>query len=87
MTKFVFPIAPNSLKLTAGSAADDSNDIKRAEGGGRRGGGLFICFFLFVCFAFVFAFFFVLCYALNTVFFFFKKGASFLSFHNLLAAS
>lgn len=86
MTKFVFPIAPNSLKLTAGSAADDSNDIRRAEGGGRRGGGLFICFFFF-CFAFVFAFFFSF-YAMHlTQFFFFKKGASFLSFHNLLAAS
>ena len=85
MTKFVFPIAPNSLKLTAGSAADDSNDIRRAEGGGRRGGGLFICFFF--CFAFVFAFFFSF-YAMHlTQFFFFKKGASFLSFHNLLAAS
>ena len=77
MTKFVFPIAPNSLKLTAGSAADDSNDIRRAEGGGRRaeGGGrraegwwslhLLLLFF-----------FFVLCYAFNT--FFLKKGLSFL---------
>ena len=45
-------------------------------------------FVFFVClFAFVFAFFFfVLCNAFSTVFFF-KKGASFLSFHNLLAAS
>ena len=80
MTKFVFPIAFNSLKLTSRSAADDSNDIRRAEGGGRRGGGLFICFFLFVCFAFVFAFFFVLCYAFNTVFFFLRKEQVFFHF-------
>ena len=86
MTKFVFPKAPNSLKLTAGSAADDSNDIRRAEGGGWRGGGLFICFFcLFVLLLFLHFFSF---YAMHlTQFFFFKKGASFLSFHNLLAAS
>ena len=84
MTKFVFPIAPNSLKLTAGSAADDSNDIRRAEGGGVVVSS-FVFFFLF-CFCFC-IFFFVLCNAFNTVFFFFKKGASFLSFHNLLAAS
>ena len=84
MTKFVFPIAPNSLKLTAGSAADDSNDIRRAEGGGVVVSSFvfFVCLFCF-CFC---IFFFVLCNAFNTVFFF-KKGASFLSFHNLLAAS
>ena len=83
MTKFVFPIAPNSLKLTAGSAADDSNDIRRAEGGGV----VVSSFVFFFCFAFVFAFFFSF-YAMHlTQFFFFKKGASFLSFHNLLAAS
>ena len=67
MTKFVFPIAPNSLKLTAGSAADDSNDIRRAEGGGRRAEGWWSLHLLF---------FFVLCYAFNT--FFLKKGVSFL---------
>ena len=79
MTKFVFPIAPNSLKLTAGSAADDSNDIRRAEGGGRRGGGLFICFFFF-CFAFVFAFFFSF-YAMHlTQFFFLRKEQVFFHF-------
>ena len=44
-------------------------------------------FVFFFCFAFVFAFFFSF-YAMHlTQFFFFKKGASFLSFHNLLAAS
>lgn len=45
-------------------------------------------FVFFFCFAFVFAFFFSF-YAMHLTqfFFFFKKGASFLSFHNLLAAS
>ena len=77
MTKFVFPIAPNSLKLTAGSAADDSNDIRRAEGGGVVVSS-FVFFFLF-CFCFC-IFFFVLCNAFNTVFFFLRKEQVFFHF-------
>ena len=77
MTKFVFPIAFNSLKLTSGSAADDSNDIRRAEGGGRRaeGGGRRAegWWSLHLLLLFFFSF-----YAMHLTHFFLKKGISFL---------